>query len=228
MLGEEPRVPWQLGVTPLLAGEAHIRHLRHPEGAKPSRRCGSRQGCRARVNHNLEAIWHPVYKLSKLVCDTNYMERENRMQGSNREGKALTPEESWSAIQATMDKARTSMYLAGFSAILLLWGAITALGYLVEYGLQTWGVDFLGRNPWIRGPIWGSLIVGGMVGSSIIGHRAGKRNVDGNAARSTGLRVFLFWIAVTLAAGLESAGSSSRRQRECGRLKQGNTYHLCQ
>ena len=79
------------------------------------------------------------------------------MQGSNREGKALTPEESWSAIQATMDKARTSMYLAGFSAILLLWGAITALGYLVEYGLQTWGVDFLGRNPWIRAPLWGSL-----------------------------------------------------------------------
>ena len=128
------------------------------------------------------------------------MERENRMQGSNREGKALTPEESWSAIQATMDKARTSMYLAGFSAILLLWGPITALGYLVEYGLQTWGVDFLGRNPWIRAPLWGSLMVGGMVGSSIIGRRAAKRNVDGNAARSTGIRVFLFWIAVTLAA----------------------------
>ena len=59
------------------------------------------------------------------------------MQGSNREGKALTPEESWSAIQATMDKARTSMYLAGFSAILLLWGAITALGS--HYGVGVFG-----------------------------------------------------------------------------------------
>ena len=49
------------------------------------------------------------------------------------------------------------MYLAGFTAILLLWGATTALGYLAEYGLQTWGVDFLGRNPWIRGPLWGGV-----------------------------------------------------------------------
>ena len=114
--------------------------------------------------------------------------------------ETFTPEESWGAIQATLDKARTSMYLAGFTAILLLWGATTALGYLAEYGLQTWGVDFLGRNPWIRGPLWGGLMVGGMVGSSIMGRRAGRSNVDGNTARSTGIRVLLFWGAVTLAA----------------------------
>ncbi len=144
------------------------------------------------------------------------------MQGSSRSGKSLTPEESWGAIQVTLDEARTSMYLAGFSAIFLLWGAITAFGYLVEYGLQTWGVDFLGRNPWIRAPLWGVLVVGGVIGSSIIGRRAARRNVDGNAARSTGIRVFFFW------ARSRWPRSSSPGQRECGRLKQGNTYHLCQ
>ena len=42
------------------------------------------------------------------------------MQAGNKEEKALTPEESWGAIQTTLNTARTSMYLAGFSAILLL------------------------------------------------------------------------------------------------------------
>ena len=45
------------------------------------------------------------------------------MQGSDSESRALTPEESWHAIQATMDAARSSMYLAGTTTILLLWGA---------------------------------------------------------------------------------------------------------
>ena len=34
-------------------------------------------------------------------------------------------------------------------------------------------------------------MVGGMVGSSIMGRRAGRSNVDGNTARSTGIRVLL-------------------------------------
>ena len=114
--------------------------------------------------------------------------------------QAGNKEESWGAIQTTLDTARISMYLAGFSAILFLWGGFTAFGYLAEYGLQTWGVDFSERNPWIRAPLWGVLVVGGVVGSSIMGRRAARRNVDGNVARSTGIRVFLFWVAVTLAA----------------------------
>lgn len=69
------------------------------------------------------------------------------MRGSDRDGAALTPEGSWGAIHATMERARNSMYLAGTATILLLWGAIVSLGYLAEYGLQTWGSDFADRNP---------------------------------------------------------------------------------
>ena len=41
------------------------------------------------------------------------------MQESNGEA-ALTPEESWRSIHATMDSARSSLYLAGTATITLL------------------------------------------------------------------------------------------------------------
>ncbi len=122
------------------------------------------------------------------------------MQESDNETAALSPQESWRAIHTTMDKARSSMYLAGTSTILILWGAIASLGYLTQYAFETLASDFVERNPWIPAPLWGVLTVAGMVGSAIIGRRAGRENVAGGGGRSAGIRVFLFWLAVITAA----------------------------
>lgn len=113
---------------------------------------------------------------------------------------ALTPQESWQTIHATVDKARSSMYVAGTATILLLWGVITALGFTAQYVFETLALDFTLRNPWLYALLWGVLAAAGMVGSAIIGHRAGKKNVDGSAMRSAGIRVFLFWLAIVVAA----------------------------
>ena len=61
------------------------------------------------------------------------------MQRSDDETVALTPQESWRAINETMDRARSSMYVAGTATILLLWGAIAALGYLSQFGIEDAG-----------------------------------------------------------------------------------------
>ena len=124
------------------------------------------------------------------------------MQGSDSEATALTPEESWHTIQATMDAARSSMYVAGTTTILLLWGIIASLGLVSQYAIETFATDLTARTPWIYAPLWGILVVVGMVGSAIIGHRAGSREADGDAIRSAGIRVFLFWLAVVAAAFL--------------------------
>jgi hypothetical protein len=99
-----------------------------------------------------------------------------------------------------MDKARSSMYLAGTSTILLLWGALTAVSYIFEYWLQTGGSELAEESPWIRAPFYGVFIVVGMVGSGMIGHRAGSKNVTKEVNRAVGLRVFSFWMAVAMAA----------------------------
>ena len=122
------------------------------------------------------------------------------MQGSDSEARALTPEESWHTIQATMDAARSSMYVAGTTTILLLWGVIASLGLISQYAIETFATELTTRTPWIYAPLWGVLMVAGMVGSAIIGHRAGSREADGDAIRSAGIRVFLFWLAVVAAA----------------------------
>ena len=51
-------------------------------------------------------------------------------------------------------------------------------------------------------PLWGALGAFGMAASAIIGHRAGQRLGTGDAARSAGIRVFLFWLTVVGAAFL--------------------------
>ena len=122
------------------------------------------------------------------------------MQGSDSEARALTPEESWHTIQATMDAARSSMYVAGTTTILLLWGVIASLGLISQYAIETFATELMARTPWIIAPLWAALMVVGMVGSAIIGHRAGKESADGDAIRSAGIRVFLFWLAVVAAA----------------------------
>ncbi len=129
------------------------------------------------------------------------------MPRTEHETAALPPDESWSAIHATMDRARSSMYVAGTATILLLWGAIVALGYFSQYAIQTPASDFAAGTPWYPGLLWGVPATAGMVGSSLIGHRAGRENAAGPAARRAGVRVFLFWLAVVLAALLVPAAA---------------------
>ena len=49
------------------------------------------------------------------------------MQEPDGEARALTPEESWRDIHETMDRARSSMYVAGTATIMLIWAAIASL-----------------------------------------------------------------------------------------------------
>ncbi len=120
---------------------------------------------------------------------------------------ALTPEESWKAIHSTMEGARSSMYIAGTATILLLWGVIASVGFLSQYAAESLAPDFTAGNPWIAGPIWGVLVVAGMAGSAVIGSRAGSTDASGDAIRRAGIRVFLFWLAVVVAAFLVPAAA---------------------
>ncbi len=122
------------------------------------------------------------------------------MQESDGNTAALTPAESWQDVHATMERARSSMYTAGTTAILLLWGVIVVLGSLSQYAVQALAPEFAARYPWLPFPLWGVAVMAGMLGSAIIGHRAGSKNATGDAARSAGVRVFLFWLAVAIAA----------------------------
>ena len=129
------------------------------------------------------------------------------MQKSEREASALPPEESWNAIHATMDRARSSMYVAGMETILLLWGVIISLGLLAQYAIAALAPEVAADSPWFPAPLWGLLATAGMLGSAILGHRAGREHVAGPAARNAGLRVFFFWLAVVVAAMLVPAAA---------------------
>ena len=129
------------------------------------------------------------------------------MQRSDEETAALTPEESWRDIHETIDRARSSMYVAGAATIMVLWAGIMAVGYGLQYGIETLATEFVERIPWIYAVLWGVLMVPGMVGSGIIGSRAGRKIAPGDAARKAGIRVFLFWLAVVVAVFLIPAGA---------------------
>ena len=120
---------------------------------------------------------------------------------------AGTPEESWRDIHETMDRARSSMYVAGTATIMLLWAAIASLGVGSQYAILTLASEFAERSPWIFGVLWGILMVPGMVGSGLIGRRAGRKIAPGDAARSAGIRVFLYWLAVVVAVFLIPAAA---------------------
>ena len=122
------------------------------------------------------------------------------MQHAEQEASALQPEESWSAIHSTMDRARTSMYLAGMESILLLWGAIVALGLLGQYAIATLAPEFASGRPWFPAPLWGVLTAAGVTASAILGRRASAKNAVGSASQRAGLRVFFFWLTVASAA----------------------------
>lgn len=135
------------------------------------------------------------------------------MQNAEQEASALQPEESWSAIHATMDQARSSMYVAGMETILLLWGAIVALGLLGQYAIGALAPEIASGSPWFPAPLWGVLALAGMAGSAVLGHRASSEHAAGPAAQQAGIRVFVFWLAVVgaafvvpAAAGLWTAG----------------------
>ena len=120
------------------------------------------------------------------------------MQAFDEGADALTTEESWQAIHATMDDARSSLYLAGSATILLLWGVIISVAFLAQYSILTLAPDFAEQRPWFMGPLWGGIGIAGGVGSGIIGHRAGQRLAAGDAARRAGLRVFFFWTSIVV------------------------------
>ena len=122
------------------------------------------------------------------------------MERSDQKSESLTPQESWGSIHATLEEARSSMYVAGTATILLLWGAIVSLGFISQYATETLATDFATQNPWFSAPLWGVLTVTGMMGSAVIGHRAGRKNAAGDAVRNAGIRVFLFWLAVATTA----------------------------
>ena len=129
------------------------------------------------------------------------------MQESNGEERTLSPGESWQTIHSTMETTRSSMYLAGTPTIMLLWSAIASLGVGSQYAILTLTSEFAERSPWIFGVLWGVLMVPGMVGSGIIGRRAGRKIAPGGAARSAGIRVFLYRLAVVVAAFLIPAAA---------------------
>ena len=129
------------------------------------------------------------------------------MRNREGEGQPISAERGWASIHATLDKAHSSMYMAGWTKIMLLWGAIVAVGYLSMYAVETLAPEFAADYPWYPGPLWLGLAIPGMIASSLIGHRASAKNASGPSARSAGLRVFGFWMAVVAAAFVIPAAS---------------------
>ena len=129
------------------------------------------------------------------------------MKNQNREEQRITSEDAWESIHATLDRSRSLMYVAGWPSILLLWGAIVSVGYLTQFVVETAFSTFAADYPWFPGPLWGVLGTIGMIGSSILGHRAGHANSDGPTATRAGLRVFFFWMTVVTAAFIIPAAS---------------------
>ena len=116
-------------------------------------------------------------------------------------------QESWRTIHESMDRARSSMYIAGSAPILLLWTAVAAVGVSTQYAITALAPDFADQSPWVFGVLWGCLMVPGMTGSAFIGRRAGRKVALGDAARSAGIKVFLYWMTVVAAMFLIPAAA---------------------
>ena len=122
------------------------------------------------------------------------------MREQDSKGQQITPDQGWRSIHATLDRSHSAMYVAGWPNIMLLWGAIVAVGYFSMYAIETLAPAFADDYPWYPGPLWLGLAIPGMIGSSIIGHLASKQNASGPSATAAGLRVFGFWMTVVAAA----------------------------
>lgn len=116
------------------------------------------------------------------------------------EQQAITPEQGWESIRNTLDSSRSSMYVAGWTTISLMWGALFAIGYVSQYAVETLAVSFAENYPWYPAPLWAGVGFVGMIGSAIIGHRASRKNAQGPTATVAGLRVFVYWLSVISAA----------------------------
>ena len=120
----------------------------------------------------------------------------------NDDPAALGPDESWETIHATMHGARSALYTAGSTAILLMWGGIISVAYLAQYAVTTFAPDFAETYPWYPGPLWVIITLPGVIASMTIGYRAGRALSPGLAMQHAGIRVFGYWMAVFTAAGL--------------------------
>ena len=129
------------------------------------------------------------------------------MKNQDREEQRITSEDAWESIHATLDRSRSLMYVAGWPSILLLWGAIVSVGYLTQFVVEMAFPTFADDYPWFPGPLWGVLGTIGMIGSSILGYRAGHATSDGPTAARAGLQVFFFWMTVVTAAYIIPAAS---------------------
>ena len=146
----------------------------------------------------------------KLVCTKAQKAKivgRHYMKNQDREEQRITSEDAWESIHATLDRSRSLMYVAGWPSILLLWGVIVSVGYLTQFVVETAFTTFADDYPWFPGPLWGVLGTIGMIGSSILGHRAGHANSDGPTATRAGLQVFFFWMTVVTAAYIIPAAS---------------------
>lgn len=114
----------------------------------------------------------------------------------------LSPDEGWETVHATMHGARSAFYTAGSTAILLMWAGIISVAYLAQYAVATFAADFADNNPWYPGPLWAIITLPGVIGSMVIGYRAGNALSPGRAMQSAGIRVFAYWMTVIVAAGL--------------------------
>ena len=122
------------------------------------------------------------------------------MKARESETKGLTPEEGTQAIHEALDRSRSSMYVAGWQPITLMWGVLVAVGYITQYSIAALAPGFADDYPWYPGPLWGIVGAIGAVASSVIGGRASRRNATGTVATGAGLRVFFFWMTI-IAAG---------------------------
>ena len=129
------------------------------------------------------------------------------MHDQDTAGQQITPEQGWSSIQSTLDRSRSAMYVAGWPNIMVMWGAIVTLGYISMYAIEALAPGFAEDYPWYPVPLWFGLVIPGMIGSSLIGYRASKRNASGPSATAAGLRVFGFWMSVVAAAFIIPAAS---------------------
>ena len=129
------------------------------------------------------------------------------MSQEHPEGQRMTPEQAWESMVTTLDRSRATLYTAGWPAISLLWAALVALGYLMQFTVGTALPSFATDRPWFPGPLWGGLALIGMVASSIIGARAGRVHTARASADRAGRRVFLFWVSIMAAAFIVPAAS---------------------
>ncbi len=122
------------------------------------------------------------------------------MERQHGEQNPISPEQGWESIRNTLENSRSSMYVAGWTTITLMWGALFAIGFVSQYAIETLAVSFAESYPWFPAPLWAGVGFVGMIGSATIGYRASRSNAQGPTATVAGIRVFVYWLSVISAA----------------------------